>query len=225
MTQLPTMLSVKYMTLLIGVLLICYGCRPQVGVNTVQTPVESEAPMQVLSFKGNYDRALSAAHAWQPDAYFVSATGTVETNYGPRKLFIIYEFLSTSKNEALLVTVYEDSELETKIVKGGSLTNLPKIDSTDWALDSVQALQIAQENGGAKYLREHGAEARFDLDLEYYRGTTSGPVVWRASYFTSGDDGTLYIEIDAVTGEILAITAPRGARSRSITTRGDSGLP
>ncbi|MBN1450710.1 MAG: PepSY domain-containing protein [Anaerolineales bacterium] len=159
---------------------------------------------QALSAKGYYDEALAIAQEWQADAYLQFADLTVRSEDGmPHKLWLSFIFYSVDlHNEALLVFFVEGSPVESKIVRSGS-GDRREIEEKDWALDGIEALKIAQGQGGNEYMSKYsGVEIK--LFLEHQKGIPeSSLVVWRVSYLRP--EGVLYIVVDAVSGEVVEI--------------------
>lgn len=163
--------------------------------------------LQLLSIREYYDTAHVVAEEWQQDAYLASARATVRQKNTQRKLVIFYKFLSKSQlSESLLVSVFEDASVETKTVSmAGSVNERFEIKDDLWLLDGRDALKIAQKYGGSEYISNYGS-VEIDVFLEFQKVISDETVlIWRVSYLRPDGEGSLYIEIDTLTGEILAV--------------------
>jgi uncharacterized protein YpmB len=185
--------------LLLLVSLMLSGCTAAATV--------SSTDVQVLSVKEYYDDAFMVAREWQSDAYLQSANAIARELYDSRRpLRLSYSFLSKSKrSQALLVWIREDLTIDSEIVNlGGSTEDRRELQSEQWVLDSMDAIQIAQAAGGNEYISKNGS-VEIDAYLEYWKKEHANTVIWRVSYLRTDGGGNLHIEVDAITGEVLEL--------------------
>jgi hypothetical protein len=196
--------TVHVVSLFVYLVLLGSGCS---GLS-MSRPV----PVDTLSIRDLYPGALQIAKAWKEDAYLVQA----QTSFWPRDsnafrsasfsfrssstdvigLSVRYDPESASFTEEWLSVFKEDSRYKAEIA------------DAEWHLDSVEALEISQQAGGAEFL-----EARRDLDYRtLYVRLEKHPVgqdlrtVWFVAYYAGMPSGAdLRIVIDAVTGEVLEV--------------------
>lgn len=185
--------------LLLLLSLILSGCKGKATVSTID--------FQVLSVREYYDDALAVAREWQSDAYLQSAAAITRQLYDSRPpLRLSYSFLSRSvRSEALLVYIRENLTIDSEVVNmGGSAEDHREIQPEQWTLDGVDAIQIAQEAGGNEYISRYDP-VEVTAFLEYRRRVGANTVIWRVSYLRPDGAGSIYIEVDAITGEVLEL--------------------
>ncbi len=179
--------------------LLLPGCTGRATVSAID--------IQVLSAREYYDEVLAIAREWQPDAYLQFANANViQPYYSRRPLRLSYSFLSKSeRSKALLVWIHEDLTIESEVVYiGGSAEGRQEIQSEQWVLDDMDAIQIAQEAGGNEYINKYRS-VEITAYLEYRKRGNDDTVIWRVSYLRPEGDGSIHIEVDAITGEVLEI--------------------
>jgi hypothetical protein len=162
---------------------------------------------QVLSVKEYYDDAFAVAREWQSDAYLQSADTIARlSDDSHQPLRLSYSFLSKSKrSQALLVYVREDLTLDSEMVNmGGSVEDRREIQADQWKLDSIDAIQIAQEAKGNEYINKYGP-VEITAYLEYRRWEPDKKVIWHISYLRPEGLGGIHIEVDAINGEVLEL--------------------
>jgi len=169
----------------------------------------SDASTRTCSIRNLYPDALRIAKGWEEDAYFVgaealfSASGT--TGYPP----CTFSFRSPTTNVVGLFVVYDPAmgQFKSKWVSIAKEDpqHYPEIKESDWFIDSTEALKVAQEHSGAKFLSGRSAN---DLDLflrleKRWQQNEQFLTVWRVSYNDLSTGQSLNILVDALTGQVI----------------------
>ena len=163
--------------------------------------------IQVLPVREYYYDALAIAHDWQSDAYLQSANAiTRQSDDSLMPLQVSYTFLSNNKrSEALLVWIREDLTIKSEVGNmGGSVIDRRAIRSEQWVIDVMEAIQIAQETKGNEFISKHQS-VEITAYLEYHQREPDNTVVWRISYLKPFGEGSMYVEVNAVNGDVLEI--------------------
>ena len=187
----------KVLLLLLSLMLS--GCTARATVSAID--------LQVLSVKEYYDDSFAVAREWQADAYLQSANAIARQLYDSRPpLRLSYSFFSKGKrSQALIVWIREDLTIDSEVVNmGGSAEDRREIQVEQWLLDSMDAIQIAQEAGGNEYISEYGP-VEITAFLEYRKKEGANTVVWRISFLRTEAADSYVVEVDARTGEVLEL--------------------
>ncbi len=148
--------------------------------------------------------ALEAkAREWRADAYLARASIPVGIgDYSP--WLISADFDSPAEEyEGLIVTLENDETISAKVVEGSvHIAKTAPITPLDWRLDSSEALKLALDAEGLRFLERNPVTCSF-LELWRLPGSLEGPVTWRL--MLSECEGQYFREItlDAATGTIL----------------------
>jgi len=152
--------------------------------------------------------ALKKAQEWKPDAYLdnISVGALLRDNY-TRPILLFFGFDSPSDDRhSLMITFRSDldePEIEQVYFKMANAVH-DRIDSEDWPLDSVDALSIAQANGGDEFLSYHNSgPVEMDLYLERRPFVPGATLRWRASYFDELTGDYLRVMLDPQTGKVI----------------------
>jgi hypothetical protein len=165
--------------------------------------------VDTLSLRDLYPGALRIAKAWKEDAYLVETQASfwpVDSN-GFRRAF--FSFRSSSTNVIGLFVSYDPAtglfEDEWLSVAHEDPQQKEEIADTDWRLDSIEALEVAQRAGGAEFLaRQLDKDLHLYLRLEKRQIGTDLRTVWLVAYYAGMPPTTdTSIVIDAATGQVL----------------------
>jgi hypothetical protein len=164
--------------------------------------------VDTLSIRDLYPEALQIARARNEDAYLVLA----QTSFWPADSLAyqaaFFGFRARSTDIIGLSVSYDAAtgEFEDRWLSVAKETR-PREEIADaaWRLDSVQALEIAQEAGGAEFLAgKLDKELHLYLRLEQLHVGNNQKVVWTVRYYAGmPPSADLRIVIDAVTGQVL----------------------
>lgn len=211
--QIPRFFSVwlRYLTLTIFVLAVS-GCQMS-SENKTKTPVTVSYldKLQIPFVAESINGAVDLAQDWQDDAFLHSVNVIPGWIDRPQPAILRFDFRSQNyANERLAVVFTTGLDRENSVrTDFTDITTASKdfreITSNDWSLDADEAFQIAQQYGGEDYLRDSGLGAQVELFLEYQKGVTDGPVVWRVTYLRPDGGGNLQIILHAITGEVLRV--------------------
>lgn len=164
--------------------------------------------VDTLSIRDLYPKALQIAKAWNEDAYLVFLETSFWPTDSPASQGASFSFRSRSMESIGLFVSYDKAtgEFEDEWL---SLANeaRPREEIADaaWRLDSVEALEIAQEAGGAEFLAGHpDKDYLLYLRLEKRQADEDQRTVWLVRYYAGmPPSADLRIVIDALTGQVL----------------------
>ena len=177
-------------------LLSCGPVKPQ-GGKSVHT----------LSMRTLYPEALEVARAWKEDAFLVGADVDFALDDTEHNHLPSFFFLSPS-TEVVGLFVNYDVETGTFSDEWLSIAKMdrsryPEILDDEWPIDSVDALQIAQNHGGSEFL---ASRAGWDLHLLMHlrKRQTSGQSMtyWTVLYYDQYAREDLRMRVDASTGDV-----------------------
>lgn len=149
------------------------------------------------SVREYYLQAVLLARQWRQDAQLVSAEVQFYPPQRDQQPWVSLVFRDTHSLYASLIITYVDRQLEMEEVTRTTPWQVAAIEPAEWTLDSTDALEIAQNNGGTAFISEH-PHAEVWVQLGRY-GPTNG-AWWLVHYidFAAGKD--LLIAIDAASG-------------------------
>jgi Tol biopolymer transport system component len=178
------------------------GCRNQEGVP------DALGDLHVLSAADYYSEALERAMDWKADARLISIGGGVgsSTSAGDGPSISFYFDAPSATDSMYEVRVTKDTWAPNVIELGSDTALAPPIARDQWALDSVDAWNIAQANGGEEYLRHYqGPMTIMVLTLDYWT-TRAGEekLAWRVLYDILYGP-SLDMLIDPKTGDIIEV--------------------
>ncbi|MFV2043583.1 MAG: hypothetical protein ACC700_10170 [Anaerolineales bacterium] len=197
------------------------ACLPNSALNT--EPAADPIEFRVFSLEEVFAGALAKALEWKSDAYLTGASFVFRPASNPKGRWGSLGFRSaSSQRDWLGIFVTEGSEGFEYELRSGEFSRDDKplgdpITPDQLAVDTAEALEIGQRNGGRDFIRE-GGESMFwpqDLYLEYLDDVNrTGPVIWRVVYsYPIGTGPSLSIQINAETGELLETTYREGSLS------------
>ena len=155
-------------------------------------------------------QAREDAKKWQPDAILVSVTVNAlvmgSATPFPMADLLSFEFRSNQDSHTSHIVGFLMND--TIKVREPPLTNpnfdYNPIEPTDWVLDSTDAWQIAQQNGGSDFLKRNELSgARVVLKLGRSLPPRNGDVLWYVAYGAQQGRDSLQMYIDAKTGAII----------------------
>ena len=169
------------------------------------------ADANVMSARELYPEAAQIAGEWKPDAYLIRvhtigskgtkpATHLYYLFYSPKTPYIALEL----KYDADSGTFTDGLFPASKLAPDETLVIL----SSDWEVDSVEALEIAQSHGGAVFLGQWQAFPSLILEKEKAKAEygTVWRTVWRISYFDPVARKSMCFRISAESGEVPSIS-------------------
>ena len=190
------------------------------------TPTAAPQPIAGITAKEGYTLAEQKAREWNTDAVLLSAEAEYRFDIPMEKVKDIvdlegkaskwkYSFIIANpqteedKHRWFFVTVsaegiesFEEGLLAIPPASVGGVA--------DWALDSPEAVKIAEENGGAKF-RSQYPDAFIEAELSLvgpFMGysDTSKNVKWKITYCRKSDlFNCKHFEIDGTTGKVVAM--------------------
>jgi hypothetical protein len=165
-----------------------------------------EAPVSVVSLRENLSDLEDAARPWSPDAYLANAE--LPIHYGsPGPWLVSAGFNSTTEQfQSLLVFLREDGTVDTEIIPHTvPVVQVVPIEASDWEVDSQEALDIALDEEGMRFLEKHPGAGCSSLTLVRIGLESGSPVVWRLVLSDCLDPWVgQTTEIDAITGEVIS---------------------
>lgn len=152
------------------------------------------------SLKTNLKTALNYAKAWQKDAYFVGISLKLPANFQPSELENTFVFGSNQDiKNWWTYTTQSDGFLRALIPKEDFLGNtLKEIDQSFWKKSYLDAVKIAEANGGVKFRSENSTPQILVL---LRRGEPNDWLWWEiiyksqnkeSKYLISAENGNLY---------------------------------
>ena len=158
----------------------------------------------VPSAQRHVEDAYNLAREWSSDAILIGVTVNVPPS--GQQEFVMYSFISIINSKEHLIFSYIADTVTTSIYDWGrSNDGLNEIELDRWLMDSTEAFETAQHNGGQEHLQNTSGNIDIMLLLEVTKDNT---LVWRVSYRSVDGTGTMYIGIDAETGVFMWIDYP-----------------
>ena len=211
MEMLNTASGIRWLHCQLRGMTVTLGCLLLLGCN----PGASGEPVTVhtLSVRTLYPEALQIATTWKPDAYLIGASAYFAIDYpdcSPPS--VRFSFYAPSAPYFFLRVQYNSEAQafeEEAVSSGGSIDSVryPQILDTDWAVDSTEALEIAQANGGAEFLAGRSSHYLCGSSVELEKKMIEGQWVtrWCAGYFDVTTPKSLFVHIDALSGEVTYV--------------------
>lgn len=167
-----------------------------------------QVPLRTLSARELYPRAMERAQQWKPDAYLADIRVDVlsEEDFN-RQLGMSFGFESPSDDrQSLLIFYREDSDkLEAEIVDHEIPIQVRNpVALEDWPVDSLKALEIAQDNGGNEFLAGHDPDL-MTLYLERVQNVPGADLQWRVSFWDWSTQEILWVMLDPQTGQVIEV--------------------
>ncbi len=147
------------------------------------------------------DLATDAARVWAADAKLTYLENDETVSGAGTSLRWGYLFYSKAKGEARGYTVRGGKILEAKDLEFDF--DAPPITS-DW-IDSAEALLLAEKRAGKSYRRDHGGRLDSMLLIRGAFDEKNPDASTWALVYTSDEDPTLFVVIDAVKGKVVKI--------------------
>lgn len=153
------------------------------------------------SVRKYYLEALQLAQQWRQDAQLVNADVQFYPQQWDRQPRVVLLFRGTDSLYASLMVHYIGGSVEREEIARTTPWQVTPIESTEWKLDSIDALEIAQNNGGRAFIGEHlGAEVW--VQLGRYGPTGTQGVWWLVKYIDLSSREDYLFAIDAVSARI-----------------------
>ena len=171
-----------------------------------------QVPVCTQSVRRLYPESLQIAQKWRADAYLVRAeTDFVIGVCDSRDLYYNFVFRSHSSPLMQIFLSYDSTKdsLREKLfaVPADSTEHDTEISDTDWPVDSVEALQVAQAHGGSEFLARHSSSNNLSLLLRLEKRLEGQQTrtVWFVSYYDQLAAEVLRVVVDASTGEVVEV--------------------
>ena len=172
------------------------------------TAVPPEVSVQTQSLQALYPRALKIARDWKADAYLVRGQASFGIDGRDWYQYANFSFRSP-QTDIIGLRIEYDPETDSFSDEWLSIAKVdperyPRIEDSEWAIDSVEALEIAQAHGGADFLAD-----RSDRDLNLYlrlkkqKRNANLSAVWFVAYYDETEPANLFVVVDALTGEVI----------------------
>jgi len=169
--------------------------------------VPSPLMLHTQSLQSLYPEALKMAKEWQQDAYLISARTDFAVNDVDADLSASFFFLSDTYPWTMLhISNFPTLQFSSEEVSipGLNRAENPAILDSEWPVDSIDALEIAQDSGGADFLQGRSTHDLYlYLKLEKQAVEDGFLTVWFAYYHDRTDKEALCLTIDAVTGQVV----------------------
>jgi hypothetical protein len=183
-------------------ILLVLGCDSR-------TPQE-ETLVRTQSMQSLYPEALRLAQEWKTDAYLVRAETDFTLDDDSRDLYYNFVFRSRSSPFMAMLLSYDSTRgsLREKLlpVPTNNTGRDLEILDTDWSIDSVEALQVAQAHGGSEFLTKHSSSnLSLLLRLEKRLEGEQSKTVWLVSYYDQFAIEVLRVVVDASTGGVVEV--------------------
>lgn len=166
----------------------------------------TDLPVSAESLEGRLPALTEAAKAWRPDAYLARASVRL-IHDGFASYLIWADFNSpTEEFESIAAKLLPDGTVAVEpFVQTVPVVQVNPITEDLWQLDSQEALEIALDDEGMRFLEGFSGTECSSLVLERLGFMPGAPVVWRL--ILSECEAPLIGQttvIDAVTGEVIS---------------------
>ena len=173
---------------------------------TALVSCNSQETLSIPSLRENLSELEEAASLWNSAAYLADAELPIPGGeHGP--WLVSASFNSpTEQFQSLLVFLQENGTVNTEIIPHTvPVVQVEPIEANNWKLDSQEALEIALDEEGIRFLEEHPGAGCSSLTLVRIGLEPGSPVVWRLVLSDCLGPGVgQTTEIDATTGEVLS---------------------
>ena len=166
----------------------------------------TDLPVTVESVKEMLPALAEAGTAWRPDAYLARASVRLIDD-GSASYLIWASFNSpTEEFESIAAKLLPDGTISVEpFVQTVPVVQVDPITEDLWQLDSQEALEIALDDEGMRYLEGSSGTECSSLVLERLGFAPSAPVVWRLILSDCEHPANSQITvIDAMTGELIS---------------------
>jgi Icc-related predicted phosphoesterase len=186
----------KYWTLIpLIFLLACSG-------DIVSQPFVDEAV--VPSALSHVDASYVLAREWSPDAILIGVDVVVPP--GEQASFVQFSFISKTNSKEHLILSYKNGNVTTRISDwSAAFSSFREIELDQWLVDSSEAFEVAQLNGGQEHMLTTSGKIDIKLILDVAKNNT---LVWVVSYRSLDGNGTMYIGVEANAGKFMWIGLP-----------------
>lgn len=182
------------------------ACQAESNNKSDNIPVSNSnfGELIVPSAQHNIESAYDLAKEWSADAILISVGVIVPS--GDQLGWMRFSFISKTNFKEYLLLSYQNSNVTTRISDwNASYNSFREIEFDQWLIDSTEAFEVAQRNGG----QEHMLDASGDIEIGLSLGVAkNGTLVWRVSYRSLDGTGTMYIGVNATSGEFIWIDLP-----------------
>lgn len=182
------------------------ACQPALDYEneSTHTPDFKYDEFVIPSAQQNVDKAYGLAKEWSPDAILISVDVTAPL--GELLELLMFTYISkTNSNEILFISYRDDKAIPAISDLSVSYNSVRKIELDRWLIDSTEAFKVAQLHGGQEHMLNTSGNIDVSLNLEV---STDNILVWTVSYRSLEGKGTMYIGVDATTGEFMWKVAP-----------------
>ncbi len=189
------------MVIIIIMSIILAACQPAADNETDVIPnLDSRFNELIIpSAHRNIDNAYNLAREWSPDAILIDVD--VSAPLGELSELVMFTFISKTNSKEFLIVSYKDDNAKPSISDVSlSYNSFRGIELDRWLIDSTEAFVVAQLHGGQKHMLDTSGNIDIKLSLEV---STDNILVWTIGYRSLEGKGTMYIGVDATTGEFM----------------------
>jgi len=166
----------------------------------------TDLPVTVESLEERLPALAEAGTAWRPDAYLARASVRLIDD-GHASYLIWADFNSpTEEIESIAIKLLPDGSVSVEpFVQTVPVVQVDPITEDLWQLDSQEALEIALDDEGMRFLEGSSGTECSSLVLERQGSVPGAPVVWRL-ILTDCEEPLIgqTTVIDAMTGEVIS---------------------
>lgn len=192
-----TKAPICFITMIIPFLFLLCGCQVEMQSYGMSA--------YTISAKRLYPEALAIAREQDPSAFLAYVDVDFRTMEDNRPLRIAYTFETQSTPPVWCRVEFTDGKDPGLIVSSHEYPYEASITDQDWLLDSTEALEIAQENGGREFLLRWKPQiTALRLQRASSEHVVSGnpPVEWCVVYAVFMSRQRLTVCINAASGQV-----------------------
>lgn len=194
------------MVIILTLSVLLAACRPTANNNPDVIPTSDSKFNELIipSAQQNVDDAHNLAKEWSPDAILIG----VDVSVPPGELtgFVGFSFISKTNAKEHFILSYKDDDVTSTVFDwNASYSSFREIELDRWLIDSGEAFEVAQLNGGQEHMLNTSGNIDIGLSLKV---SIDNILVWTVGYRSLEGKGTMYIGVDATTGEFMWITPP-----------------
>lgn len=189
------------MAIILTLSVLLAACQPTADnyIDVIPTLDSRFNELIIPSAQRDVDDAYSLAREWSPDAILINVD--VSAPLGELSELVMFTFISKTNSKEFLIVSYKDDNAEPSISDVSvSYSSFREIELDRWLIDSAEAFEVAQRHGGQEHMLSTGGNIDVGLILEV---AINNILVWRVSYRSLEGKGSLYIGVDATTGEFI----------------------
>jgi hypothetical protein len=158
------------------------------------------ALIEVLSARAQIDDAVTLATRWESTAELKRIKADIIGPHQSQRPSLIFRFESPAKSRSIYIVACVQQGCEGSVLNVSMTSLWAPLDMSEVKIDSDQAVKIALEVGGQRFLTSHDATMWVELS-HYDPRDNESPIIWLVAFAAYSDN--LSVVVDAKTGQVI----------------------